>query len=107
MRIYLKILAITAGMQIVGVILCYLLDYLLRNQETSTIFPLAVGGSLVLISTILGIVLPVCWCKTIPKKIITILLLPTNYTILICLIILVKFVMAFGNILSNIPKNFG
>lgn len=100
-------MAITGGMQIVGFVLCYLLDYLFRSQETSTIFPLSVEVVLVLVCTVLGIVLPILWCKTTTCKIATILFMPTNYTVLVCTIVFVKFIATLGSILNDIPDNFG
>lgn len=56
---------------------------------------------------ILGIILPICWCDTLLKKIIIILLLPTNYTPLLCILFVIKFITNIGNILNNLPINFG
>lgn len=107
MRTYFKILSITAGIQIFGFLVCYGLDFLLESQGTSTLLPLYIGAVFVMISTILGIVLPIFLYNTRIQKIITIFLLPTNYTILICIMAIIKFVSDIGDILNNIPDNFG
>lgn len=107
MKIYLKTLAITAGIQIVGFMLAFLLDGLLSRLESSTIAPVYIGGFFVLLSMIIGFALPAKWCETRGKMALTILLLPTNYTWLVLAIAVIKFVGNILNILKNIPANFG
>lgn len=107
MKTYLKIFAITASIQLVGFVLAKLVDELLRNYKTSTIVPFYVGSAFVLISIILGIILPLYWCDTKLKKVLTIFLLPTNYTWLIAIISVILFVRNILNGLGNLPDNFG
>jgi hypothetical protein len=107
MRTYLKIFSITVGIQIFGFLICYLLDSIFKIKSSSTMFPLHIGIFFILISMILGIILPICWCDTLLKKIIIILLLPTNYTPLLCILFVIKFITNIGNILNNLPINFG
>lgn len=107
MRTYLKIFSITVGIQIFGFLICYLLDSIFKIKSSSTMFPLYIRIFFILISMILGIILPICWCNTLLKKIIIILLLPTNYTPLLCILFVIKFITNIGNILNNLPINFG
>lgn len=107
MRTYFKILSITVGIQILGFLICYLLDFIFETQESSTILPLYVGALFMMISMVLGVILPIRWCSTISKKIITIFLLPTNYTILLCIVFVIRFIGNIGDILNNLPDNFG
>ena len=72
MRTYLKIFSITVGIQIFGFLICYLLDSIFKIKSSSTMFPLHIGIFFILISMILGIILPICWCDTLLKKIILI-----------------------------------
>lgn len=107
MRTYLKIFSITVGIQIFGFLICYLLDSIFKIKSSSTIFSLYIGIFFILISIILGIILPICWYSTLLKKVITILLLPTNYTPLLCILFAIKFITNIENILNNLPINFG
>ncbi len=107
MRTYLKIFSITVGIQIFGFLICYLLDSIFKIKSSSTIFSLYIGIFFILISIILGIILPICWYSTLLKKVITILLLPTNYTPLLCILFVIKFITNIGNVLNNLPINFG
>lgn len=91
MRIYLKILSITTVIQIAGVVVCYFLDFLLKSQQSSTILPFCIGFAFVVISTLLGVILPILWRDKLLHKIITILLLPTNYTVILGIIFVMKF----------------
>lgn len=107
MKTYFKILAITAGLQLGGFGLTYLLDAYLAGGQTSTLAPLFVGGLFLLASTAVGIFLPIKWCHGFRQKLLTILLLPTNYTWLILAAAVVRFVLGLLEILEGISRNFG
>lgn len=107
MKTYFKILAITAGIQLGGFGLTYLLDALLAGGGTSTLAPLFVGGLALLGSMAAGIVLPIKWCKGLRQKLLTILLLPTNYTWLILAVAVVRFVLGLLEVLEGIGSSFG
>lgn len=107
MKIYLKILSITAGLQLAGFILMYVVDYFVKPMKESTIFPIYIGVVFMIISVILGVLLPIKWYEKKWKKICGIMLLPTNYTWIVIAISLVKVVENLLNILFNLPDNFG
>ncbi len=107
MKTYFKILAITAGIQLGGFGLTYLWDAILAGGETSTIAPLFVGGLFLLASMAAGIILPIKWCQGLRQKLLTILLLPTNYTWLVIAVALVRFVLGLLEILEGISESFG
>ena len=105
-KTYFKILAVTAGVQFAGLLLLRLTDAMLSGGG-STIFPFWVLAACILVSTVLGIVLPLRWCNSRGQKVATVLLLPTNYTWIVIAIAVVKFVRDILQILGGIPDNFG
>lgn len=107
MKAYLKILAITASIQLLGFLIAYGVDFLLKSAANSTIFPIFIIIIAVLSSLILGIVLPIRWCNNRLYKIVTILLLPTNYTWIFIIFGVIKIVKSILDILESIPPNFG
>lgn len=100
-------LAVTAGIQIVGFSLTYWLDFFLSKFGSSTIAPVFIGGSFLVLSMIVGLILSLKWCGSWKKKILTILLLPTNFTWILFIIAAIRLVGGILDILENIPSNFG
>lgn len=107
MKTYLKILAITATIQIAGFALTFFIDNMLIEQGRSTIIPIFIGGFCLVISIVLGIVLPIKWCSSKSHKMMTIVFLPTNYTWLLIAVAVAKLVGNILDILDSIPANFG
>ena len=103
MKKYLKILAITAGIQIISFCLFYLSDRLLTNS----MLPVCIMLSGIIVSEALGIILPIKWCSTKKQKVLSIIFLPTNYTLLFLVLSVVFFVHGLLDILPQIPDNFG
>ena len=65
------------------------------------------GGLFLLASTAAGIILPIKWCQGLRQKLLTILLLPTNYTWLILAVAVVRFVLGLLEVLEGISGSFG
>lgn len=107
MRTYFKILLITAGIQIAGYVITYRVDDLLMPTGKSTVVPFYIGAFFLVCSLLAGIILPIRWCKTIRKRILTIFLMPTNYTWLVIVIMVIVFVSRSLDALTNLPINFG
>ena len=103
MKKYLKILAITAGIQIISFCLFYLSDRLLTNS----MLPVCIMLSGIIVSEALGIILPIKWYSTKKQKVLSIIFLPTNYTLLFLVLSVVFFVHGLLDILTQIPDNFG
>ena len=107
MKTYFKIFAVTIAVQMISFTLTYVTDEFLRRQKASTVLHVAVLLSGVLISTILEIILPVVFGKTLKQKLLTIFLLPTNYVWLLIIFMVVYFYHHIVEILTHIPANFG
>lgn len=103
MKIYFKILAITAGIQIISFCLFHISDQLL----TRSMIPICIILIGIILSMVLGIILPIQWYSTKKKKVLGIILLPTNYTLLFLVLSVVFFVNSLLDILTQIPDNFG
>ena len=106
-KTYFKIFAITLIIQITGFCLAYFTDELLWKYDTSTVFPVIFMTGGVLISTILGIILPIVWGRTRRQKLLMLFLLPTNYTWLAILFLIIYSFHHIVEILTNLPANFG
>lgn len=91
MKKYLKILGITASIQLAGFILMCVLE---SENFSLGMFPVHIFLASIVVSTLLGIILPICWFKSKGKKLAGIFLLPTNYTwlvvIVVCKIVVMK-----------------
>lgn len=107
MKTYFKILGITLGIQLFGFILAYLVDHVFLTNGSDSMLPFIIGGLFLLVSSILGILLPIIWCDSLKHKIVSIVLMPTNYTWLLLIILVVTFVMKIVQIFKNVPSNFG
>ncbi len=108
MKTYFKILFITVSIQFLGFLIMKLADNILAAAgKGSTVLPFWFLAVSVFVSTVLGIVLPVLWCKTKKGKIAAIIFLPTNYTWLVIILAVVKLVGVIFNALDGIPDNFG
>lgn len=107
MKAYFKILEVTLAIQIMGHGLTYWCDDLLSRSGTGTVAPVFVGGFFLLLSMIVGLILAVRWYGSWKNRLLTILLLPTNYTWLLYVIAVVKLIGGILDILEDIPPNFG
>lgn len=107
MKVYFKILFVAVATQIIGFIITYLLDFMLPKTEQSTIAPIVVGITFVVISMVFSFVLVIRWCKSKGGAFITYILLPTNYTWLVLASFVARFVKCILNILADFPPNFG
>lgn len=81
---YLKILFITLGIQLLSIGIAYLFYFLPDEIKAYKLIPIVIGGSYVL-SIGLDILFSIRWLKTLPGKLISIFLMPTNYTIFLWL----------------------
>ena len=107
MKKYIKILSVATATQLIGFVLTYIFDSILQNFNVSTIAPIFVGFFFVVLSMILSCFLAIRWYKTKKAALITCLLLPTNYTWLILIGLIIQFVETLLGILNKIPYNFG
>ena len=107
MKIYLKILSITAALQLISIIIVFKGNDIINAVTGINFLGAAVGGVLLVVSIILGVVLPIKWYKKNWQKFCGIVLLPTNYSWLVVGTILKKSVDIILNILFNVPENFG
>lgn len=93
-QIYLHIFIITTATLIGG----YILAAFLRVLHLYFLFPTLLSSAGILASTALGIVLPLKWQRTQREKLLTILLLPTNYTIIINILVSIAAIMFIGSL---------
>lgn len=107
MKIYFKILLITGGIQVATFIISRIIDKLSIGGGENFISSVGVIIVGILVSTILGIILPLRWYHTKKGKILGIVLLLTNYTWLILAVSVFTFVKLLLDILRHIPDNFG
>lgn len=107
MRTYLKILLITGGLQILAFVGENLMDFLTRKSSTSSMLSFHAFLFCIILSTIFGIILPLKWYSSLKDKILGILLLPTNYTLLIMALVVVRGLDILVKIFQNLPSNFG
>lgn len=105
MKTYFKILAVTASVQLLGFVLTYAVDGMMA--ERSGLAPFLVGAAFLLVSMILGVVLPMKRFRLWRNRLLTIFLLPTNYTWLVIAFGVIRLVGNLLNILEGIPDNFG
>ena len=107
MKTYFKILAITAGLQIIGFFLTYCVDGMLPRIESSTVMPVFLAVFFIILSMVVGLVLSVKWFTHWKGRILAFLLLPINYTWLLFVIAAIKLVKGILGIMEEIPANFG
>lgn len=107
MKVYLKILSIAVAIQLIGFILTYTFDAIVQGNNVSRIVPIFIGLASVVLSMVLSLFFACRWCSTKRRALVTYLLLPTNYTLMILWILVIRFVGKILDILGNIPNNFG
>lgn len=107
MRTYLKILLITSGLQILAFAGENLMDFLTRKSSTSSMLSFHVFLFCIVLSMIFGIILPLKWYSSLKGKMLGILLLPTNYTLLGMVLAVVRGLDIFIKIFQKLPSNFG
>lgn len=79
----------------------------MSSSNESTIIPSLAFIATIVFSNILSVILSVLWCKTLKSKLLTILLMPTNYTLIIFVFLIITFVWKFIKAIGNIPENLG
>ena len=107
MKVYLKILFIAAAMQIAGVCFTWFAGGLLQKSGKSTAVAILIGIGLLVLSMILSLILAIRWCRTKRGAFFTYVLLPTNYTWLAAVMLVIGFVRDLLDILESCPPNFG
>lgn len=106
LRNFTKISIIAFGIQIIGYVFTYFFDEFIVKENSSTIAPVYILLGSTILSMIIGIFLALKWCDS-KFKLITILLLPTNYIWLLVMFMIIEFVKAILLIIENIPDNYG
>ena len=106
-KVYFRLLFITVVIQIVGFLITYAIDFLLSRAEIKSFAHVFIGLICIVISIIIAGVLSIKWCNNKYTALIINLLLPTNYTWLFIVVMVVRFVGNILDIFKNIPKNFG
>lgn len=107
MKKYIKILIITLGIQLGCLIIGMLLANMFRMQEN--LAPLGTVLFLIsfLISIVVDIVLSIKWGANLAERLIYIFLMPTNYTLLIFILLASRVIRQWMEILYNLSPNFG
>ena len=107
-KTYLKILVMAFLVQFLSFIIMYFLDYIFGVlSNNSTIIPLIIGMGGLMTSTIIGVILPIRYEKSLVNKILTIILLPTNYTLILCFFGMLKLAKSIRQIIIDLSKYFG
>jgi uncharacterized membrane protein YdjX (TVP38/TMEM64 family) len=101
MKEYLKVLLITLSLQITGFISMKVLSEKFHSDISFMVFAISI-----IVSTFIGIIMPIVICKSLKSKLLTIFLLPTNYTWLLAIVVVILFVSSVLDVLQNFPKNF-
>ena len=107
MKDYIKILCITASIQITGFLMMHICDILLAYKDSSSAFPAFIFVIGIVISTIVGITMAIKKGKTLKQRLLMIFLMPTNYTWLVCVITFVSIVKSILDIITDLSRNFG
>ncbi len=102
MKNYLKILGITAGIQIAS----YIIDVIAINVVHQAGGVSIMGVPLLfigfVISLVIGIVLAIKWGKSVGQKLIYVFLMPTNYTFLLLFFTALWYFAQWLEMLTNI-----
>lgn len=106
-KVYFRLLFITVTIQIVGFLITYAIDFLLSKAEIKSFVHVFIGLICIVISIIIAGILSIKWCNNKYTALIINLLLPTNYTWLFVVVMVIRFVGNILDIFKNIPKNFG
>ena len=103
MKKYFKIFLTTLSIQLAGFIGLEIIDSVFKRGIP------AVGWLCIclVVSTLVGLIAPLITFRKISSKILAILLLPTNYTIIIIVFILRSVVINILKGIENLPPNFG
>lgn len=107
MKTYLKILFISGGLQILAFVVRRVVDYLTIKSTGSSMLPFYAFLVCMVLSMIIGIILSLKWYSSLRAKILGIVLLPTNYTLLTMFVIVSRGIKVFIKILQDLPSNFG
>lgn len=106
-KVYFRLLFITVIIQLIGFLITYAIDFLLSRAGINSFVHVFIGLICIVISVIIAGMLSIKWCNNKHTALIINLLLPTNYTWLFIVVIVIRFVGTILDIFKNIPKNFG
>lgn len=106
-KVYFKLLFITVVIQVSGFLMTYAIDFLLSRAEIKSFVHVFVGLISVGVSMIIAGIFSIKWCNNKYTALIINLLLPTNYTWIFIVVMVIKFVGNILDIFKDIPKNFG
>ena len=107
MRTYLKILSISTSIILLFVALSFFAGRMIEASGRSSVLPTLIWVAGLILSLLVGIILPLRLCKTAKNKILTILCLPTNYVFAIVLYYAYRLCWLVFDILSNFSPYFG
>ncbi len=107
MKNYLKILGITAGIQIASYLVAVLFAEMPIGLEDSSLIGVKIFLTGYVVSTVVDIVLAVKWGKNIWQRLIYIFLMPTNYLLFLVLTFIMWHMVQWLEVLKSIPPNFG
>lgn len=107
-RTYFKVLMAALAILIVSIIFSSITQAVANSVEKTTVAPIIIIAVGVVISTAVGIILPILYCKGLKNKLLTIFLLPTNYMIPVFLLVAYKAISTALEIISDFPaESFG
>lgn len=104
-RTYFKILLFTSLTVIISIIISSIIQVIANVAEKSTIVPIITVMIGVLVSTAIGIIFPIIYCKGLKNKLLTIFLLPTNYLIPVFAIVAYRVITAAIGIITDFPAD--
>lgn len=106
-KVYFRLLFIAVAIQVMGFLITYAIDFLLSKAGVKSFFHVFIGLICIVVSMVIVGILSTKWCNNKYSALIINLLLPTNYTWIVIVVIVIRFVNAILDIFKNIPKNFG
>lgn len=107
LKTYLKILAISISIILFSVVLSSIMKKIVELSGRSSVLPTLVWVVGLLFSALVGIILPLRLCSSAKSKIITILLMPTNYILLVLLFFVYELCKLSFDIIWNFSPHFG
>lgn len=106
-KVYFRLLFIAVAIQLIGFLITYAIDFLLSKAGVKSFIHVFIGLIGIVISMVIVGMLSIKWCNNKYSALIINLLLPTNYTWIIIVVMVIRFVSTILDIFKNIPKNFG
>ena len=99
--------SISTSILLLSKVFSFSAERMIESSGQSSVFPTLIWMAGLMLSTMVGVVLPLRLCKTVKGKILTILFLPTNYVFFIILYYAYRLCHLIFNILSNFSPHFG